>query len=206
MSREIILEALNGLRDEYITEAGTRLGLVAVGAAAAGSTGVSAPSAGTVPTADRLFSLSAPEAPARAGFGAWLSNGGWIALTAGVLVAAGVAVGAFFLGKSGDVPPVDTDDVTAAKRNRELTLSLDELEACIPAAAEDADRLAGMLNDFLEGLDETNRVLFMGRYWYSYAIDDLAERMGLTQRAVYMRLHKTREKLRAYLTERGYRV
>jgi hypothetical protein len=30
-----------------------------------------------------------------------------------VLVAAGVAVGAFFLGKSGDVPPVDTGDVTA---------------------------------------------------------------------------------------------
>ena len=35
MSREIILEALNGIRDEYITEAGARLGLLAVGAAGA---------------------------------------------------------------------------------------------------------------------------------------------------------------------------
>ncbi|MBQ9151281.1 MAG: sigma-70 family RNA polymerase sigma factor [Clostridia bacterium] len=97
-------------------------------------------------------------------------------------------------------------DLHREKRNRELTLSLDELEACIPAAIEDANHLADLLNDFLEGLDETNRVIFMGRYWYSYAIDDLATQMGLTQKAVYMRLHKTRERLRAYLGERGYRV
>ena len=97
-------------------------------------------------------------------------------------------------------------DLRREKRNREITLSLDELEACIPAAVEDAGELSTLLNDFLEGLDETNRVLFMGRYWYSYAIDDLAALMGLTDKAVYMRLHKTREKLRAYLAERGYRV
>ena len=97
-------------------------------------------------------------------------------------------------------------DLRRQKRNQELTLSFDELEACIPAAVEDAEELSSLLNDFLEGLDETNRVLFMGRYWYSYAIDDLAAQMGLTDKAVYMRLHKTREKLRAYLAERGYRV
>ena len=97
-------------------------------------------------------------------------------------------------------------DLRREKRNSELTVSLDELEACIPAAAEDAGELSTLLNDFLEGLDETNRVLFMGRYWYSYAIDDLAAPMGLTDKAVYMRLHKTREKLRTYLAERGYRV
>ena len=92
------------------------------------------------------------------------------------------------------------------KRNKELTVSFEELEACIPAAMEDAGELVSLLNSFLESLDETNRVLFMGRYWYSYAIDDLAAQMGLTDKAVYMRLHKTREKLRAYLAERGYRV
>ena len=97
-------------------------------------------------------------------------------------------------------------DLRRQKRNQELTLSFDELEACIPAAVEDAGELAALLNDFLAGLDETNRVLFMGRYWYSYAIDDLAAQMGLTDKAVYMRLHKIREKLRAYLAERGYRV
>ena len=97
-------------------------------------------------------------------------------------------------------------DLRRDKRNREVTLSLDELEACIPAAVEDSNELAALLNSFLEGLDETDRVVFMGRYWYSYAIDDLAAQMGLTKKAVYMRLHKIRERLRAYLGERGYRV
>ena len=97
-------------------------------------------------------------------------------------------------------------DLRREKRNKELTLSLDELEACIPAAIEDSNLLADLLNTFLEGLEETDRVLFVGRYWYAYAIDDLAASMGLTKKAVYMRLYKIRERLRAYLGERGYRV
>ena len=103
MSREIISEAMNSIRDEYITEVGAKLGLVAVGAA--GAVGVAVePSA--------LYSLSGTEAAAKAGFGAWVAKGGWIALAAGVLVAAGVAAGAFFFGKGGDMPPAGTEDVT----------------------------------------------------------------------------------------------
>ena len=97
-------------------------------------------------------------------------------------------------------------DLRREKRNRELTLSLDELEACIPAAIESSSELADLLNAFLADLEETERVLFMGRYWYSCAIDDLAASMGLTKKAVYMRLYKIRERLRGFLAERGYRV
>ena len=97
-------------------------------------------------------------------------------------------------------------DMRAERRNRDLTLSLEELESCISVDESRADILPGLISAFLEGLDETDRVVFMGRYWYSYAIDDLAAQMGLTKKAVYMRLHKIRERLRAYLGERGYRV
>ena len=97
-------------------------------------------------------------------------------------------------------------DLRREKRSSELTVSLHELEDCIPAAVEDAGQLADPLNGFLAELDETNRVVFTGRYWYACSIDDLAARLGLTSKAVYMRLHKTRERLRAYLAERGYRV
>lgn len=90
MSREIILEALNGIRDEFIIEAGAKLGLLAVGAA--GAVGAASGAAVEPPA---LYSLSGTEATAKAGFGAWVAKGGWIALAAGVLVAAGVAVGAF---------------------------------------------------------------------------------------------------------------
>ena len=108
MSREIIQEALNGIRDEYITEAGARLGLLAVGAA--GAVGAAS---GAAVDPSTLYSLSGTEAAVKTGFGAWLAKGGWVALVAGMVVAAGVAVGAFFFGKGGDVPPVGTGDVTA---------------------------------------------------------------------------------------------
>ena len=97
-------------------------------------------------------------------------------------------------------------DLRRDKRNREITLSLEELEACIPDTVEDSHELGTLLNAFLEGLHETDRVVFMGRYWYSYSVDDLAVSTGLTKKAVYMRLHKIREQLRAFLSERGYHV
>ena len=96
MSREIILEALNGIRDESITEAGAKLGLLAVGAAGAvGATGGAAVDPST------LYSLSGTETAAKAGFGAWVAKGGWIALVAGAVAAVGIAVGAFLLGSDG---------------------------------------------------------------------------------------------------------
>ncbi len=115
MSKQIILEALNGIRDEYITEAGVKLGLLAATTAAVG-----AASAAAVDSAN-LYSLSTTEAAVKTGFGAWVAKGGWIALVAGVLVAAGVAVGACFFGKGGDVPPVGTGDVTAEQGASEET-------------------------------------------------------------------------------------
>ena len=115
MSREIIQEALNGIRDEYITEAGARLGLLAVGAA--GAVGAAS---GAAVDPSTLYSLSGTQAAAKAGFGAWLAKGGWIALVAGVVVAAGVAAGVFFFGKSGDMPPVGTGEVTTAEKQGSL--------------------------------------------------------------------------------------
>jgi hypothetical protein len=96
MSREIIQEALNGIRDEYITEAGARLGLLAVGAA--GAVGAAS---GAAVDPSTLYSLSGTETAVKTGFGAWLAKGGWIALVAGAVAAAGIAVGAFLLGSDG---------------------------------------------------------------------------------------------------------
>ena len=116
MSREIIQDALNGIRDEFITEAGARLGLVAVGAAAVGVTGAAS---GAVTHPSTLYPLSGSGTAVKTGFGAWLTKGGWIALAAGVLVAVGVAVGAFLLGRGEDIPTVGSGDVTAEQDTSE---------------------------------------------------------------------------------------
>ena len=97
-------------------------------------------------------------------------------------------------------------DLHRAKRNRDLTVSFDELEECIPMPEEAQSELPALMSAFLAGLGEVDRVLFMGRYFYAYPVSELAKRMGMTSNAVSLRLHRTREKLWEYLTERGYRV
>ena len=97
-------------------------------------------------------------------------------------------------------------DVRAAKRNRELTRSLEELEACVSLPDEASDDLPALLDAFLRGLEPIDRALFMGRYWFSHPVGELAARLDITPNAASLRLYKTRERLRVYLTERGYRI
>ncbi len=103
-------------------------------------------------------------------------------------------------------------DMTAAKRSRDLTVSLEELEDCLPDLSGSTDRdgflreLPRLLSDFLRTLDARDRALFMGRYWYAVSVKELAAEHGMTSGAVSMNLHRTRERLRAYLSERGYTV
>ena len=97
-------------------------------------------------------------------------------------------------------------ELTAAKRRRDLTVSLEELEDCIPMPDEESSALAEELAVFLRTEGEIDRALFVGRYWFACGVEELARRTGLTKRAVHMRIFRTRERLRAYLTERGYSV
>jgi RNA polymerase sigma-70 factor (ECF subfamily) len=97
-------------------------------------------------------------------------------------------------------------ELTAAKRSRDLTVSFEELEACIPMPDEESPVLAEELAAFLKTEGEVDRVLFVGRYWFACSVEELARRTGLTKRAVHMRIFRTRERLRAYLVERGYSV
>ena len=97
-------------------------------------------------------------------------------------------------------------NLRASKRDRDLTCSLEELEACIPLPDEAAGELPQLLDGFLGSLGREDRALFMGRYWYSCSVKDLAHRLGMTPNAASQRLRRIREDLRAYLAEGGYHV
>ena len=116
------------------------------------------------------------------------------------------SLGAFVLRITRNLSLNRLRDLRRQRRNRELTLSFDELEDCISLPDTDSGELAELLSDFVSRQRETDRVLFMGRYWFACPIQDLARRMNMTPNAVRQRLHKTRERLRSYLEERGYRV
>lgn len=93
-----------------------------------------------------------------------------------------------------------------AGRNRDLEVSFSELEACIPMPEEHSNLLADYLSDFLKKQDKQDRLLFMGRYFHACSAKELADKMGMSESNVYVRLHRTRERLRQYLLERGYSV
>lgn len=94
----------------------------------------------------------------------------------------------------------------AAARHMDFEIALHELAECLPAPTEAESDLIPLMETFLRGEDALSRKLFMGRYWHACSVKVLAKHYGLTQNAVTKRLTRTREKLRAYLNERGYRI
>ena len=90
-----------------------------------------------------------------------------------------------------------------ARKNRAFDVALDELAECLTVDDGYAEDLKDLLNGFLAALPPMERRLFMGRYWHAYPVSRLAEAYDLTPNAVSLRLMRTREKLRAYLEERG---
>ena len=96
--------------------------------------------------------------------------------------------------------------LTRLKRNREFDVALDELVNCALPEEEDVTALTAALDEFLEGLESTDRKLFVGRYWHLYPVSKLAQAYGLSESNTSVKLHRMREKLRVYLTERGFSV
>ena len=94
------------------------------------------------------------------------------------------------------------------RRSSEAVISLDELGECIPDGQGFADsleegELAEIINSFLGSLNATERRVFVCRYWYCDSITDICKQFGFGQSKVKMMLLRTREKLSAYLNERG---
>ncbi len=94
----------------------------------------------------------------------------------------------------------------AARRNRDMEVSFEELEDCIPVRDEQAHELPSLLNEFLGSLSAADRRVMVKRYWYAMSVQEIAADEGMTVNAVTVRLYKTRNKLRAFLEERGYSV
>lgn len=101
----------------------------------------------------------------------------------------------------------------AAKRYAsEYALSLEELtdefggEAAASESTEgiiEAKELDRAVNDFLRGLTDEERRLFIGRYYYFDSLKNAAEYLGIAEPKAKSMLHRTRRALREYLVEEG---
>ena len=57
------------------------------------------------------------------------------------------------------------------------------------------------MNKFLGNLPQESRVIFLRRYWFCDTIAEIAERYGISESKVKMRLHRTRLQLADFLSK-----
>lgn len=96
---------------------------------------------------------------------------------------------------------------SAAKRDRRLTVSLDEIADCVPATPDEnisLSDLADSLSRFLRSQDDVHRRVFVRRYTYGDSLADIARRYSLNEKTVATYLFRTRNKLRKFLKKEGY--
>ena len=85
---------------------------------------------------------------------------------------------------------------------------LDELEdmvgeASVEESVEEAE-LSQLISVFLNTIPETERLLFIRRYWYYDSIQQICERYGFGKSKVTVTLMRTRKKLAKFLKKEGY--
>ena len=99
---------------------------------------------------------------------------------------------------------------TANKRGGgEIPLALDELSECVSGGETPEQNLlrrqmALEFNRLLQTLPETERSVFLCRYWYLDSVASIAEHFGFTESKVSTMLHRTRKKLRTMLEKEGW--
>ena len=97
----------------------------------------------------------------------------------------------------------------ALKRSREMSVSMEELEACLASPVNVEQELEGrelvrQIEEFLMTLDADSRNMFLRRYWFYDSVEQIALGFGVSESKVKSRLFRAREKLRAYLVQEEY--
>lgn len=113
-----------------------------------------------------------------------------------------------FVYKTGRNQALDRLRRENAQKRSGYDIPLDELADCLSGASLedeiDARLLGRAIDRFLDTVPKDTRVLFLRRYWFGDSVKQIAFDRGLTANAVSVRLSRTREQLRAYLTGEGF--
>ena len=92
-----------------------------------------------------------------------------------------------------------------------IDLVWDELEEIVsgkddPALMAEEKELKEAINQFLRELPKEKRIIFLQRYWYAFSIAEISARTGMSKNNVSVSLSRLRDKLKAFLYERGYDI
>ena len=86
---------------------------------------------------------------------------------------------------------------------------VDELSECLPGGGDPESaavqrELAERIDRFLRSLPEDERDVFVARYWYMTAVEDIGRSFGFSRSKTASMLHRTRKKLRRALETEGW--
>lgn len=90
----------------------------------------------------------------------------------------------------------------------EIDTAFDEIEECVPDKSNIYDEietkeLAEIISDYLKKLPETERKIFVCRYYYLDSLSDISKQFGFSQSKVASMLHRTRKKILYHLEKEG---
>ena len=114
-----------------------------------------------------------------------------------------------FLGKLARNLAIDEWRRTTAQRKATMIELSEELQECMPAGnSVEGEILSGELkktiNSFLSTKSQTERKIFLRRYWYFDTVPEISNRYGYTQGKVKSALHRMRGELKGVLEKEGY--
>lgn len=93
---------------------------------------------------------------------------------------------------------------TAACRNANMNVVLDEVSDFLPAKSEDDSGLREAIDQFLEQQTKAARCVFVRRYFYCDSMTEIASRYGMTESAVKSLLYRVRRRLADFLKKGGF--
>ena len=91
----------------------------------------------------------------------------------------------------------------------EAAVCLDELEECLAGHVSverelEARELSQAIGRFVKALPETERRVFLLRYWYVESIDSIMKKSGFSRSKIKSMLQRTRQRLKAYLIKEDF--
>ena len=99
----------------------------------------------------------------------------------------------------------------AKKRYNGMEMLFEELEDCLPSddyAVQnlEAKELSQLINDWLKTLSESDRALFIRRYWGGESLTSLAKHWHITPAKLAQKMYKLRGELKSVLQKEGVTI
>ncbi|MBQ2998635.1 MAG: sigma-70 family RNA polymerase sigma factor [Oscillospiraceae bacterium] len=97
---------------------------------------------------------------------------------------------------------------TEKRGSGEVDLAFEEIEECVPSNNSvieeiETKELAKMISYFLKKLPETERVIFIRRYYYFDSVSDICKKFGFSKSKISTLLCRTRKKILSFLEKEG---